>query len=161
MTGRWLFRGERQPLPFRNEDRLKLKHILLDLLFSASREVQARYRYLDAVLTWLTTDEVGARVSFRLLASETEYVEVGRVLKRHVIADELGKPILFDGTIEKHVSDKRWVIFIESLSRRVDFVESDSDRSKVEIGRPLRGFSVAFNYRGPVADFYSNGSRRR
>ena len=66
ITGRWLFRGQRQPLPSRTEDRSKLRHILLDLLSSAPNEVQARYRYLDAVLNWLTTDEVGARESFEL-----------------------------------------------------------------------------------------------
>jgi hypothetical protein len=145
ITGRWLFRGQRQPLPFSPEDRLKLRHILLDLLSSASNEIQARYRYLEAVLNWLTTDEAGARESFRALAYETEYVERGRVISRHVIADEVGQPILFDGIVERQIADKRWSVFVERLSRRVDFLESDRDQSTIEVGRTLRGFTIAFN----------------
>jgi hypothetical protein len=160
ITGRWLFRGQRQPLPSSTEDRLKLRHILLDLLSAASNEIQARYRYLEAVLNWLTTDEVGARESFRALASEAEYVERGRVISRHVIADESGQPIVFDGIVERQVADKRWSVFVEKLSRRVDFVESDRDQSAVEIGRTLRGFTIAFNYLGPIVDTHPRSARR-
>jgi hypothetical protein len=74
-TAHWLFGGQRQPLPVQTEDRLKIRQILLDLLTSEPSEVQARYRYLDAVLNWLTNDEAGARDSFRGLGADTEYVE--------------------------------------------------------------------------------------
>lgn len=160
MTGRWLFRGQRQPLPFAAQDRLKLRHVLLDLLSSAPNEVQARYRYLDAVLNWLTADEVGAREAFRALASETEYVERGRVVSRHILADEAGQPMLFDGIVERQLADKRWSVFIDKLSRHVDFVESEQDRSQIEVGRIIRGFAVAFNYLGPIIDTHSGGARR-
>lgn len=152
MTGRWLFRGQRQSLPFSTEDRLKLRHILLDLLSSAPNAVQARYRYLEAVLNWLTTDEAGARESFRALAYETEYVERGRVISRHVIADEADQPIVFDGVVERKISDKRWSVYVERLSRRVDLVESDRDQSSIEVGRTIRDFTIAFNYLGPIVD---------
>lgn len=120
--------------------------------------MQARYRYLDAVFTWLTTDETGARASFRALASETEYVERGRVINRHVIADEAGHPILFDGIVDRQLSDKRWSVFIEKLSRHVDFIEGDRHQS-IEVGRTLRRFAVAFNYLGPIVDPLSSGVR--
>lgn len=159
-TGRWLFRGQRQPLPFQTEDRLRIRNVLLDLLFSAPDEVQARYRYLDAVLNWLTTDEAGARKSFRALAAETEYVERARVVSRNAITDEAGQPILFNGIVERQLADLRWSVFVETLSRRVDFLESERGKASVAIGQTLRGFAISFNYLGPIADMhYARASR--
>jgi hypothetical protein len=160
-TGRWLFRGERQPLPFRTEDRLRIRRILLDLLSGAPSEIQARYRYLSAVLNWLTGDESGARESFRALAAETEYVERGRVVHRHSITDEIGHPILFDGIIERQIGDARWSVLIEKLSRRVDFLEGDQEKSNLAIGRTLRSIAISFNYFGPIADLSLGRSRRK
>jgi len=159
-TGRWLFRGERQPLPFQAEDRLRIRNILLDLLYSAPNEVRTRYRYLDAVLNWLTTDEAGARESFRALAAETEYVERARVVRRNTITDETGQPVLFSGIVERQLEDLRWSVFVDTLSRRVDFLESERGKINVAIGRNLRGFAISFNYLGPIADMHSGRALR-
>ena len=159
MTGRWLFKGERQPLPYRSEMRQKLQHILLDLLSSAPNDIQARYRYLDAVLNWVTTDEASARESFRALAAETQYVERSRVIKWLFIADENGRPILFQGIVERQLADRRWSIIVEQLGRRVELVESERESTKIEIGRTARDFAVAFNYIGPIADTHPGGTR--
>jgi hypothetical protein len=112
------------------------------------------------VLNWLTADELRARESFRALAAETQYVERGRVISRHVIADENSKPILFDGIVDKQLGDKRWSIFIEKLSRRVDLVTGERQRANVAIGRTVRGFAVEFNYLGPIADLNPSRVRR-
>jgi hypothetical protein len=153
-TGRWLFRGQRQPLPFQTEDRLRIRGVLLDLLFSAPNEVQARYRYLDAVLNWLTTDEAGARYTFRALAAETEYVDRARVVSRNTITDESGQPALFNGVVERQLAALRWSVFVEMLSRRVDFLGSEYGKTDVAVGRTLRGFAISFNYLGPIADMH-------
>jgi len=129
------------------------------LLSSAPNEIPARYRYLDAVINWLTTDEAGARESFRVLAAETEYVERGRVINRHTITGDAGQPILFDGIVERKIGDTRWSVFIEKLSRRVDFVESERQRTNVAIGRTLHGIAISFNYLGPIADLHSGRVR--
>jgi len=159
-TSRWLFRGQRQPLPIRTEDRLRIRNIILDLLSSATHEVQAKYRYLDAVLNWLTTDEAGARASFRALAAETEYMERGRVINRHTITDEAGRPALFDGIIERQLGDTRWSVFVEKLSRRVDLVESEHEHANATIGRTLRDIAISFNYIGPIVDLYASRALR-
>jgi hypothetical protein len=159
-TAHWPFRGQRQPLPVQPDDRLRIRQILLDLLTSAPNEVQARYRYLDAVLNWLTNDEVGARESFRTLAAETEYVERGRVISRHTITDEGGQPVLFDGLVERQIGDARWSVFVDKLSRRVDLLEGEREKSTITIGRRLRGFGISFNYLGPIADLHLGRSRR-
>ena len=162
VTGRWLFRGQRQPLPYRAEDRLRLRNILSDLLSIGLNQVQARYRYLHAVLTWLTTDELKALELFRSLASETEYVERGRVINRHIITDESGRPVLFEGIIERQFGDK-WSVYVEKLSKRVDLVERGErgqESSDIAIGRTIRDFAIGFNYLGPIADRLSVRARR-
>ena len=159
-TGRWLFRGQRQPLPTQPDDRLRIRGILSELLTSAPNEVQARYRYLDAVLKWLTTDEAGARELFRALAAETEYVERGRVISRHTITDESGQPVLFDGIVERQLGETRWSIFVEKISRRVDLVEGERDKTQMTIGRTVRGLAISFNYLGPIADLNTARARR-
>lgn len=159
-TGRWLLRGQRQPLPFQTEDRLRIRNILLDLLASAPNEVQARYRYLDAVLNWLTADEAGARQAFRALAAETEYVERTRVISRNTITDETGQPLLFNGIAERQLADLRWSIFVETLSRRVDFLESERGTTNITVGRTLRDFAISFNYLGPIVDMHLGRASR-
>lgn len=160
-SGRWLFRGQRQPLPIQRDDRVKLRSILLAMMSSSPDQIQSRYRYLEAVLNWLTDDEVAARRAFRDLARDTEYVEQGRVILRHVLTDEKGEPRRFQGVVEKQIGEKRWSVFIEEISRHVDMVQRDLDTDGVAIGRTIRNFSVAFNYLGAIADLYHARSRRR
>jgi hypothetical protein len=160
-TARWLFRGQRQPLPVLSEDRLRIRQILLEMISSTPNEVPARYRYLEAVLNWLTNDEAGARESFRMLAAETEYVERGRVIQRHTITGEDGQPIFFDGIVERQLGDARWSVLVDKFSRRVDLVEGTREKSAVAIGRTLRGFGISFNYLGPIADLHLSRSRRQ
>ena len=151
-TGRWLFRGQRQPIPAQLEDRNRIRRILLDLLSSGPNVTQTRYRYLDAVLNWLAGDEISAREFFKALASETEYVERGRVISRHSVTDDAGQPLLFDGIVERQVSDTRWSVFIANLSRRVDLLDSDREQSNIAVGRTIRSLGISFNYLGPIAD---------
>jgi hypothetical protein len=67
---------------------------------------------------------------------------------------------LFDGIVEKQIGDARWSVFVERLSRRVDLLEGDREKSTVAVGRTLRGFGISFNYLGPIADLHLVRSRR-
>lgn len=153
-TGRWLFRGQRQPLPSQQEIRSKIQGILLDLVAPAPTQVQTRFRYLKAVLDWLVSDEQGGRAQFRELARETEYFDRGRVINRHVIADESGNPKIYQGVIERQAGDNRWAVYVPELSRHVDLVDSKTGNEDFFVGKSLKGFSVAFNYLGPIVDMY-------
>jgi hypothetical protein len=159
-TGRWLFKGQRQPIPFETADRARLRSILLDLRAATSNQMQSKYRYLEAMLDWLTNDELGARDTFRQLARDTEYLERGRVVSRHLITDKTGKPMLFEGVVEKRLGERRWTVFISELSRRVDLIERETGISDIVLGRTVRDFYVAFNYLGPIADLQFGPSRR-
>lgn len=157
-TGRWLFRGTRQPLPT-NEEALRRLHLLVaDLLALGEAQMQPRYRYLECVLRWLTGSEGEAIAGWRRLASDTEYVERGRVLNRHTIYSDQGEPRLFSGIIERQIGAGRWSVLVPNLRRHVDFVESLSQVGTVATGQTMNGFSISFNYIGPIVDYGVEGA---
>lgn len=157
-TGRWLFRGTRQPLPT-SEEKLRRLHLLVtDLLALGEAQMQPRYRYLECVLRWLTGSEGEAIVAWRRLASDTEYVERGRVLNRHTVYSEQGEPRLFSGIVERQIGASRWSVLVPNLRRHVDFVESRSQVGTVATGQVINGFSISFNYIGPIVDYGAEGA---
>lgn len=158
-TGRWLLRGQRQPLPITNDALVRLRRILLDLTAASSEQIAPRFRYLEAVLNWLTNDEASSIASWRALARDTEYVESARVLNRHTIFDASGKPRSFTGVVDRNVSEGRWSLFVRELNRHVDLVERDFGEAQVAIGRTIRDVGISFNYIGPLA--YSLSRRPR
>ena len=149
-TGTWLFDGIRQPLPISEADRREISEVLADFGFAVGHDFQPRFRYLQAVFTWLIGDETQALQEFRRLARDTEYVEGKRVLPRHVIADQYGVPVLFGGVVQRRIGQQRWSIRIRELARSVDLV-SGRWPGRVEVGTEVRELVVAFNYIGPIA----------
>lgn len=150
-TGTWLFRGRRQPLPSRIEDQQNLRKILTDIVGGASDEIQAKYRYLDAVFTWLMDDERSANEKFRKLSTDTEYIESGRVISRHVIADNSGQALVFNGTAVRKTGERRWSVFVDELRKHVDLVETDFKNLEIKAGFNIRKFSIGFNFIGSLA----------
>ena len=151
-TGRWLFRGTRQPLPT-SEDTLRRLHVVVtDLLALGEAQMQPRYRYLECVLRWLTGSEGEAITDWRRLASDTEYVERGRVLNRHTMYTELGEPRQFSGVVDRQIGAGRWSVLVSALRRHVDLVEGRGTKGTVATGQVLNAFSVSFNYIGPLVD---------
>ena len=159
-SGRWLFRGSRQPLPSSADARARCRSVLLDLFTATVGSVSPRYRYLDNVLNWLIGDESEAIARWRELARETEYVEQSRVVSRHTITDKNGAPQIFNGLIERQVGPDRWSVFVQDLSRRIDLVEPQSSRNSIAIGQQIRHFAISFNYIGPIVDYVAVRSRQ-
>lgn len=149
---RWMFRGLRQPLPAAESDRASIRKTLLDLATATGDQIQPRYRYLEAILNWLGNDEVASRRSWRALARETEYIESSRVVRRHVVTNELFEPVVFEGIVSQALSEGRWSVLVPSLNRHVDLLQRDFPDAAVERGRTLKNFAIAFNYLGPIAD---------
>jgi hypothetical protein len=154
-TGRWLFRGLRQPLPYETSDQVRIRRIVIDLIATSPDYIAPRYRYLEAVLNWLTNDEASSIASWRSLARDTEYVESSRVQNRHVITDRGGKPQLFEGVVARKIGENRWSVFVPKLNRHVDFIEKENARGEeLSVGRTVREFGISFNYIGPLADLH-------
>jgi hypothetical protein len=157
-TGRWLFRGFRQPLPYEPGARDDLRSLVSELKVCDAEKFPPQYRYIDAVLQWLTGDEDSALKSWRALGRDTEFLEARRVANRNIITDSAGKPIIYSGLVIKSIGPGRWSVRVEGLARVVDLQETDFSDSEISIGRTVRDFAISFNYRGPIADpFYARG----
>lgn len=159
-TGRWLFRGLRQPIPAGRDDRARVRSILSDLMLSQPHNPPARHSYLDAVMTWLEGSEDAAIRKWRELDQQTRYVEAGRVVARHVVTNEGQRPIVYSGTVERHIGGDRWSVYVEKLRRHVDMLASSFPNEDLAKGRSVGNFAVSFNYRGPIADRIATGIER-
>lgn len=157
-TRRWIFRGLRQPLPSETTARDKLRSLVSELKVCDAEKFAPQYRYIDAVLQWLTGDEDSAIKSWRALGRDTEFLEARRVANRNIVTDAGGKPVIYTGLIVKSIGPGRWSVRVEGLARVVDLQETDFSDSEIAIGRTVRNFAISFNYRGPIADpFYARG----
>ncbi|MDE0224545.1 MAG: hypothetical protein OXP28_05350, partial [Gammaproteobacteria bacterium] len=151
-VGRWPLRGERQPLPCGDSvrsDLLAIVHALNQASGGAAGHVS---RYLEAVLTWLGGDEHFAAGIFRDIAQETDHEFPGRVVRRHVVTDGDGAPRRFEGRVESVRGDGHSRIRVDGLDRRVELLSRDFPSEDIAYGRIVRGFSIAFNFIGPIAD---------
>jgi hypothetical protein len=152
-TGRWLFRGSRQPLPTSADGQTRLRSALLDLLALGEGSQLPRFRYLENVMNWLTGSEEEAIKSWRRLAEDTEYVDSSRVLNRHTVYDGAGIPQQFEGVIDRKIGNDRWSVLVPELGRHVDLLEGRNSPTSLAVGQTVRNFAISFNYIGPIADF--------
>ena len=146
------FQGRRQPIPDDGTTRRELLRILRVLNGSARDSARHVTRYLEAVLLWVTGAEREARRIFTELGRETEFEDWGRVVRRHRIADSQGNPQVFSGRILRKRSEGHWLIRLDGLNKIVTLLERDFREHDIADGRHIRGFGVAFNYIGPIAD---------
>lgn len=123
-----------------------------DLNRSSAQAARHGTRYLEAVLAWTLRDVQAAVPLFRELGQETEYEDPSRIVRRHIISGPDLKPVRFEGRIERERSDGHWVLRVDALNQLIDVLSRDFPREELGYGRPLKGFAIAFNFIGPIAD---------
>lgn len=150
-TGTWLFKEPKQPLPWAAADRSRIRQVLAELVSVSAGDLQAKFRYLDAVFCWLVDDERTAVEKFRQIAAETEFIESSRVITRHEIIDGNGNAAIYSGTVTRSAGASRWSVRVEALQRNVDLVSPDFRHLEISRGVVIRNFTIGFNYLGPLA----------
>ncbi|MBC3216677.1 hypothetical protein [Serratia fonticola] len=159
-TKRWLFRGWRQPIPSSLANLDELRVLVTELKIIDENTFSPQFRYLEAMLQWLTGDERQALAMWRALAKDTDYSDEHRIANRHTITDNNGSPVIYSGVIIKSIGVGRWSVKVNGLNREVALVQKDFPKDEISEGRLVRNFSVSFSYRGPIADsFYLRGHR--
>ena len=158
LENRWIvemhrrpLRGERQPLPYGDAQR-KFLNIASALNLAAGHSARYGTRYLEAVLTWLTGDYITAREIFQQLYRETDNVYRGRIFLRHVVSNSNWTPRSFTGRVENNRGEGRWRLRVNELNQTIDLLERDFPYEDIQYGRTLSGFSIGFNFIGPIAD---------
>lgn len=153
-TGRWPFRGLRQPVPFDPAKCRGLLAIVRALNAASGPAAQPLHRYLDAMLTWLTDDEQSAIRMFRALAQDTGHEFGGRVISRHTITGADGATCRFQGRVERDRGAGHWTVRVQvgGIDRQVDLLSRSFPNEEVTYGRTIRDFGISFNFIGPIAD---------
>lgn len=151
-THQWIFRGFRQPLPYEQKTRERIKSLIFELQAAEGNNLPPQMRYLAAVFMWLCGDVSDAVRSWRELARDTEYIESKRITIRHTVTDSNGKPISFSGHIVRALAPGRWSVKVDGLDQDIDMQESDFSTRDFALGKTVRPFAISFNYRGPIAD---------
>ena len=151
-VGRRPFVGQRQPLPATRDARQRFLDIVTKLNDACGDNPRNVTRYLAATLTWIVGGEMIAMEMFRNLDRDTEYEDPRRVVRRHLITDQNGRPKGFDGRVEEEPRSGSCKVRLEGVSRQVvKLLSRDFPKYDIAYGRQVRGFGVAFNFIGPIA----------
>ena len=153
-TGRWPFRGLRQPVPFDPVECRGLLAIVRALNAASGPSSQPLHRYLEAMLTWLIGDEQSAIRMFRVLAQDTGHEFGGRVISRHTITGTDGVRCRFQGRLERDRGAGHWTVRVRvgGVDRQVDLLSRNFPNEEISYGRTIRDFWISFNFIGPIAD---------
>ena len=151
--------NQRGRTPVETRQIFELRTIVSSLNEEAGTDAHSRERFLEAVLYWLLKDTNRAIELWRSLSNDTEYEDRSRVVRWLITTDENGSPRQFRGRVEKR-AESDW-IRVEGIERPIRVLARDFPNEDLSHGRELRGFGIAFNYIGPIADPLSRLRRRR
>ena len=158
-TGERLMFNQRGRTPVETDTCFFLREVVSALNEQAGADARNRERFLEAVLSWLLKDANRASEIWRSLSQDTEYEDRSRVVRWLVATDESGGPRQFRGRVERRGEDDWW-IRVEGVARVIKVLARDFPNDALAQGRELRGFGIAFNYIGPIADPLSRGVRK-
>ena len=151
-VGRRPFVGQRQPLPASADVQDLILDVVTKLNEASGENPRNVTRYLAATLTWLGGGERAATEMFRALARDTDYEDASRVVRRHLIADQNGQAMGFDGRVEGEPRGGSCAVRLEGHTHQVvRLLERDFPQYNIAYGRQVLGFGVAFNFIGPIA----------
>lgn len=159
-TGERLMFNQRGRTPVDTNLIFELREIVSALNEQAGADARNRERFLEAVLCWLLKDTNAAIEIWQSLSRDTEYEDPARVGRWLVEMAENGSPRQFRGRVEAR-RENNWQVRVEGIERPIKLLAYDFPNDDLAPGRELRGFGIAFNYIGPIADPLSRPRRRR
>lgn len=157
VSGDRLLRRDRcvipQDLAFQSKI-LKYVRTLNELTGSGASNV---YRLLEAALQWVAGDSSLAREQFNQLARDSDFEDVSRIVRRLLLVSE--DPEGYRGTADRLRKEGVWSISVRNFSGRIDLEARQFSGEDLRKGRELRGFNIAFNFLGPIADPIRMGAK--
>ena len=159
-TGERLMFNQRGRTPVDTALIFELRKIVSALNERAGADARNRERFLEAVLCWLLKDANRAIEIWQSLSRDTDYEDRARAGRWLVATDENGAPRQFRGRVEAR-RENNWQVRVEGIEKPISLLEYDFPNDDLAHGRELRGFGIAFNYIGPIADPLSRPRYRR
>lgn len=159
-----IFWGERQSVPFTNDDWKKCQELLTDILRGDEVYRAPIFRYLLGItLFHLNSFEESERIFYEL---ERDAAMRGRrrILRSYLASTSDGEPRKFSGTVDSiKTGENRGEIYVPEIRQRISFIPSDFRRPDISKGSALNDFHIAFNFIGFIADpvrYLTNSERQ-
>lgn len=157
VSGDRLLRRDRcvipQDLAFQNKI-LNYVRTLNEMAGSGASNV---YRLLEATLQWIAGNSSLAREQFNQLARDSDFEDGSRVVRRLLLVSEDSEG--YRGTADRLRKEGNWSISVKNFSGTIDLETRQFSGEDLRKGREFRGFNIAFNFLGPIADPIRMGTK--
>lgn len=153
-TGRPMFYGERQVVPFNQDDWKYCQGIILDLMNTSEFYITPSIKYLQGITSFHLGDIEDSFEIFRELEREAEYIQGRRrIIRSYLASIPDGQPRVFNGTVDwVNGEGTRGTVYVEELRRKILFIPQDFRKPTIQRHEVLSGFHLAFNFIAPIAD---------
>lgn len=153
-TGRPIFYGERQTLPFDHSEWTFLRKLLAELLNAGELYLTPSLKYLTGLTAFHLGDIEYAVETFRELERESEYTQGRRrIIRSYLASNSDGHPRIFSGTVS-WVNEERTKgeLYVQELRRNIRFFPREFNRPNIQKYDALDEFYIAFNFIGLIAE---------
>lgn len=156
-SGERLMRHDRCIIPQDQVFQLQILDYVRALNAQAGAAASNVYRLLEAALQWIAGDASIAQEQFNLLARDTDFEDGSRVVRRLLLVSE--DPEGYRGTVGRLRKEGIWSISVRDFPGKFDLEARQFSGEGLREGRELRGFNIAFNFLGPIADPIRAGAK--
>ncbi|MBR8010439.1 hypothetical protein [Burkholderia vietnamiensis] len=150
VSGERLMRQDRSIIPRDVSFQSKILNYVRTLNELAGSGASNVYRLLEAALQWIVGDSSLAREQFNALARDSNFEDSSRVVRRLLLVSE--DPEGYRGTADRLRTEGKWSVSVKNFSGNIDLEVRQFSGEELRKGRELRGFNIAFNFLGPIAD---------
>jgi hypothetical protein len=151
-TGRRIFHGERQTVPFSRDDWQYCWGVISKLLASSELYKTPRIKYLYGLAAFHLDDIENAVQIFREIAQDTGQQGHRRIVSSYLVSQSDGQPKVFTGTVKWTNGKDKGGVYIPKFRRNIPFNPMRFNRPDIQSGESLGEFHIAFNFIGPIAD---------
>jgi hypothetical protein len=155
-TGKRLFCGERETLPFNREDWLECLEIVESLMKTSEFYENPSLTYLKGLSTFHLDQVPQSLAIFKKLENLVDNNKGRRrIIRSYIASNSNGQPKKYTGEVAwRHDnSDEAGQVYVSELQRsRINFMPNIFQRPDIRKGESLGEFHLAFNFLGPIAD---------
>lgn len=157
-TGKPLFFGERQVIPFTVDDWLYCQKIVSSLLNYEVLSNNPRLLFLKGLAVFHCNEAMEAFEIFKQLSREADHsIGKRRIIRSYLASLPDGQPMKFTGEVSWISNDAtRGEVRISEIRQNVHFSPREFNKPEIRRGQTLGNFHLAFNFLGPSADPIGN-----
>jgi hypothetical protein len=154
-TGKKLFYGERETVPFNHEDWLECLHIIEDLMKTSEFYENPSLTYLKGLATFHLNQVSQSLAIFKELENDFNAKGRRRIIRSYIASNPDGQPKKYTGEVAWINNNSREIgkVYVSELQRSsINFMPHIFQKPDIRKGESLGEFHIAFNFLGLIAD---------